>query len=349
MIEIEGKRIGPGHPPYLVAEISGNHNGKKSSAIELINAAKDSGADAIKLQTFTPDCLTFDSNNTDFIVHSGPWAGQSLYSIYKNTMTPFEWYNDLFEHAKRIGITIFSSPFSRMSLDFLDIYDPPAYKIASNELHDYFLLQSVAERQKPLFLSTGASTFQNIIDAVDLVHSCDNKNVVVLYCVSKYPTDISDANLATLMYLKEHLNVSVGLSDHSLSHTVVKTATAMGASVIEKHFTLNRDGGGPDDSFSLEPHEFLEMRQICDEITLAIGQINFPDMTELQSRSIFTRQLWSKKKIEKGETIDWSNISSIRAPAMSGAVSAKNYKGIIGTSARVTIDKHMPIFLNEVQ
>ena len=298
-VTIDGITIGSSRPPYIIAEISGNHNGDLNTALKLIDAAKASGADAVKIQTYTPDCLTLNTRKIDFKLKTGLWQGSTLYELYKTSMTPLSWHEALFSQAKKNKLTIFSSPFSVMGLEFLDRFDPVAYKIASNEANDHYLVEEIAKRNKPVIVSTGTSTFADIKDTLSIIHKCGNQQTIVLYCVSQYPTKTSDANLKTLDFLKSELDVIVGLSDHSISHTVAVTATALGASVIEKHLTLNRSAGGPDDAFSLEPSEFSEMSNRCKECFSSIGKISFPTNADLEQRSIFTRQLWSKVDIKK--------------------------------------------------
>ena len=220
-----------------------------------------------------------------------------------------------------------------------DRFDPVAYKIASNEANDHYLVEEIAKRNKPVIVSTGTSSFADIKDTLSIIQKCGNQQTIALYCVSQYPTKTSDANLKTLDFLKSELDVIVGLSDHSISHTVAVTATALGASVIEKHLTLNRSAGGPDDAFSLEPSEFLEMSNRCKECFSSIGKISFPTNADLEQRSIFTRQVWSKVDIKKGDVLSWENAER-EGPSLSGGASSKTYKKVIGFTATKNIPKH---------
>lgn len=348
MVEINGRKIGEGHRPYFIAEISGNHNGDKQLALDLISKAKDANADAVKIQTFTPDCLTFNSIKEEFKIKSGSWKGQNLYQLYKKTMTPFEWHHDLFLHAKAIGITLFSSPFSLKSLNFLKTFNPPAYKIASNEVHDFSLIENIAKEQKPIIISSGVSTVDDLKDAVKVIKNVGNDQIVILYCVSQYPTPISDANLSTLVDLKLQFKLEVGLSDHSLGFCVANVATALGACIIEKHFTIDRNNGGPDDAFSMEPNEFLQMTKACRQSFSTLGSVSYPKTHQLESRSIFTRQLWSNVDIKKGEELSWENVKSIRAPINGGGVSSREYKKVIGVKAVREIKQHSPITTTDI-
>lgn len=348
MIEINGRKIGNGYSPYFIAEISGNHNGEKQHALDLISKAKQANADAVKIQTFTPDCLTLNSNKEEFVIKSGFWKGENLYQLYKKTMTPFEWHEDLFNHAREIDITLFSSPFSLKSFDFLKCFNPPVYKIASNEAHDFNLIENIAKEQKPIIISSGVSTIDNLKDAVNVIKNVGNDKIIILYCVSQYPTPISDANLSTLIDLKEQFNLDIGLSDHSLGHRVSNVATALGACVIEKHFTTNRNNGGPDDAFSMEPDEFREMTEVCAESFEALGNVSYPTIEQLSSRSIFTRQLWSNADIKQGDELNWDNVQSIRAPSTSDGLSSREFNKVIGARAKQNIEKHSPITKEDI-
>ena len=342
-IIIGNKKIGRQFPPFVIAELSGNHYGKIDQAKKLIEAAKNAGASAVKLQTFTPNCLTLDTDDPTFELKSGNWIGKRLFDLYSETQTPLEWHDTLFEFAKQHEIIIFSSPFSVEMVNFLDGKNVPAYKVASNEAQDLRLIQAVAEKQKPVLISSGASTYAQFEKSIKAIKATGNQSIVGLYCVSAYPTPINMANVNSVGYILEKLNIEVGLSDHSLGHAAAVAAIAKGASVIEKHFTLNRSARGPDDKFSLEPDEFQSLVDNCNESWEALGVVNFPTLEQLQERNIFLRQLWTNRPITKGEKLTWSNVRSIRGPSNSGAVSAMDCEQVIGKFAMRDIGHHCPI------
>lgn len=343
IITIDGRKIGQGQPPYIIAEISGNHNGSIKRAKKLINLAKQSGACAVKLQTFTADSLTINTENPDFTLKEGTWAGNKLYDLYNKIYTPWEWFPELFIYASKIGITIFSSPFDKSAVDFLEELNVPAYKIASNELTDWPLVEAVVITGKPIILSTGTASRNDICDTIDFIRKNGGNQLVMLHCVSAYPALPEETFLQTMLDIRDNLNVICGLSDHTLGTTTSVAAVAIGANVIEKHITINRSDGGPDSSFSLEPHEFSNL---CHETKWAwdsIQGIKYGADTNLEKKGIFTRQFWSTKDIYVGDELSELNIKSIRAPANSKGVPTRYFREIYGKKAKRFIPKHSAI------
>lgn len=311
-INIDNRRIGLDYPPYIIAEMSANHNGSLSRALQIIEMAKHSGADAIKLQTYTPDTITLNCNFTDFQIKGGLWDGQTLYQLYQKAHTPYQWHKPLFDKARKIGISIFSSPFDKTAVDLLEDLNAPAYKIASFEAIDLPLIRYVAQTGKPMIISTGMANEEEIKQAVDTARENGCKKLILLHCISAYPTPATQCNLRTIVDLSSRFNVISGLSDHSLKNTVALTAIALGACVIEKHVTLNKNDKGPDSSFSLTPNE---LKNLCQETQIAwqsLGQITYQlkeaEMANLQ----FRRSLYVTNKIKKGELFSSENIRSIR-------------------------------------
>lgn len=259
-INIAGRRVGLDFAPYVIAEMSANHNGQLETALKIIESAKKAGADAVKLQTYRPDTITLDCDFDEFKIHGGLWGGRNLYELYQEAHTPWEWHKYLFEHARKIGITIFSSPFDNTAIDLLEDLNTPAYKIASFEAVDLPLIKYAAGTGKPMIISTGMADAEEIQEAIDSAREGGCKELAILHCVSGYPAPASDYNLRTIPDMIQRFGLVTGLSDHTLDNTTAIASVALGASIIEKHFTLDRSGGGPDDSFSLEP---AEMAALC--------------------------------------------------------------------------------------
>jgi len=298
---------------YIIAELSANHGGKIEIAKETIKAAKEIGANAIKLQTYTADTLTLDSDNEDFIIKGGTlWDNRKLYDLYKEAYLPWEWHEELFRYAREIGIDIFSSPFDKSAVDFLEQFNPSAYKIASFEITDYELIRYTASKGKPMIISTGIATIDEIQDAVDICRSEGNDDIILLKCTSAYPAALEDANLRTIPNLAETFGVIAGFSDHTLGTTAPIVATTLGAKVIEKHFILDKSIGGADADFSLDKEEFAQMIQAVRDTEKLLGKVDY-SMTEKKKKSRqFSRSLYVAKDIKKGELITEENIRSVR-------------------------------------
>lgn len=309
---IEGKKIGAHCAPFIIAEMSGNHMGDIDRAKRLIRAAKTAGASAIKLQTYTADTLTIDHDSAPFLIRGGLWDGYKLYDLYQEAHTPWEWHRALFEEAKKNNLTIFSSPFDHSAVDLLESLGTPLYKIASFELVDLPLIRRVAQTGKPMIMSTGNATLADIEEAVITARDHGCKELVLLHCISGYPTPAFESNLLTIKSLSDNFGCLVGLSDHSLEIGVSIAAVALGACVIEKHFTLSRSQGGSDAAFSLEPDEFALLVRNCEIAQQAIGKVSYlRTVSELKTKD-HRRSLYVVKNIKKGEKITADNVRSIR-------------------------------------
>lgn len=311
-ITIAGRKIGEDYPPYIIAELSANHNGDIKRAYKILEEAKKAGADAIKMQTYRPDTITIDSSNADFQIHGGLWDGKTLYQLYEWAHTPWDWHKPLFDYARQLGITIFSSPFDNTAIDLLEDLNAPAYKIASFEAIDISLIKYAASTGKPMIISTGMANAEEIAEAIDAARSCGCKDLAILHCVSAYPASADDYNLATLVDMKNRFNLVTGLSDHTLSNVTAIAATSLGANIIEKHVTLDKLGGGPDDSFSLEPEE---LKQLCHDSKLAwssLGKVNYTRSASEKANLQFRRSLYVVKPVKAGERVTAENVRSIR-------------------------------------
>ena len=298
---------------YIIAELSANHGGKIEIAKETIKAAKDIGANAIKLQTYTADTLTLNSDNEDFTIKGGTlWDNKTLYDLYQEAYLPWEWHKELFDYARNIDIDIFSSPFDKSAVDFLEKFNPSAYKIASFEITDYELIRYTAAKGKPIIISTGIATIDEIQDAVDICKSVGNHDIILLKCTSAYPAALEDANLLTIPNLSQTFGVISGFSDHTLGATAPVVATTLGAKVIEKHFILDKSIGGADADFSLDKKEFEEMIKAVRDAEKLMGKVDY-SMTEKKKKSRqFARSLYVSKNIKKGEIFSEDNIRSVR-------------------------------------
>ena len=346
MIKICGKKIGPGFPPYIVAELSANHNGNVETARKIIEAAKQSGADAIKVQTYTADTLTIDCDHEDFRIHGGLWDGRTLYDLYEEAHMPWEWHQPLFEHARELGITIFSSPFDSTAVDLLEDLNTPAYKIASFELVDLPLIKYVSSTGKPMILSTGMANVEEIQEAIVTAREGGCKELAILHCVSGYPAPAEDYNLRVIPDMIERFGLVTGLSDHTLNNTTAIASIAMGVSIIEKHFTLDRRSGGPDDSFSLEPHE---LKQLCEDsktVWSSLGEMNYERKKSEEGNAIFRRSLYVVKDIKAGESISKENVKSIR-PGF--GLAPKLFEQVIGRTALHDISFGTPLSLDDLE
>ncbi len=308
-MKINGRKIGDGATPYIIAEMSGNHNMDIKRAFKIIAQAKSSGADAVKLQTYKPETITLDHDSEEFIIKSGLWAGRKFFDLYAEAMTPWAWHKDLFEYAKDIDITIFSSPFDFTAVDLLEQLGAPAYKIASFEIIDIPLIKYVAQTGKPIIISTGLANEEEISEALD---AAGEGSRALLHCVSGYPSPYKDMNLATMIDMKDRYSVVTGLSDHSMGIAVPVAATVMGASIIEKHMTLSRADGGIDSDFSLEALEFKQMVDGCRHAFDAIGYVNY-DLKESEANSReYRRSIYICEDMKKGDKFTRQNVRSIR-------------------------------------
>ena len=313
MFAIANRLIGPGEPPYIVAEMSGNHNGDKARSLEIIRAIAKAGADAVKIQTYTADTITLDHDSPEFrIDNGGLWDGRTLYDLYDEAHTPWEWHQEMFDCARENGLVMFSAPFDPTAVDFLESLDCPAYKIASFEIVDLPLIRKTAATGKPLIISTGMADMDEIREAVATARDAGNEEIVVLHCVSGYPTPAADSNLGTIAHLARELGVQIGLSDHTLGTAVPVAAVALGATVIEKHVTLRRADGGPDAAFSLEPDELAGMVRDCRIAAQALGVAGFQRKPSEEQNAIFRRSLYVVADIAEGEVVTSDHVRSIR-------------------------------------
>lgn len=336
--EINGRAIGRSHPPYIVAEISANHNGDIERALALIEAAKEAGADAVKLQTYTADTMTLPLAGPDFTISGGLWDGNTLYELYKNAHTPWEWHPALFEKGREIGITVFSTPFDASAVEFLETFSPPVYKIASFELIDLPLIKRVAATGRPIIMSVGMADLGEIAEAVDAAE--DAVGLALLHCVSGYPTPPRESNLLTIPHLADAFGVVTGLSDHTLGAAASIAAVALGAAIIEKHFTFRRADGGPDSVFSLEPAEFADLVAGCRDAWDALGSVNY-HRTESETPNVkFRRSLYVVSDIAAGELFNEENLRSIR-PGY--GLPPKHLPDVLGRKAKRALTRGTPL------
>jgi len=332
---INGRSIGPKFSPYIIAELSANHNGDLQRALKTISMAKEMGADAIKLQTYTADTLTIDCDREDFQIQGGLWDGYSLYKLYEQAHTPFEWHEEMFEYARKIGITCFSTPFDESAVDLLEDLNAPAYKIASFEVVDLPLIRYVAGTGKPMIISTGMANLEEITEAIEAARGAGCKDIVLLHCISGYPAPIDQSNLRTIRDIGERFNVVLGLSDHTLGTTVSVASVALGACVIEKHVTLSRADKGPDSDFSLEPAELKRLCVESKDAWAALGMAGYERKPVEESSMKFRRSIYVVKSIRTGETFTADNIRRIR-PGF--GLAPKYIDEILGKSATCDID-----------
>lgn len=309
---IAGRPIGPDHPPFVIAELSGNHNGRIERALALIDACADAGAEAVKLQTYTADTITIDHDGPEFTVHVGLWAGRTLYDLYSEACTPFEWHAELFAHARTRGLIVFSSPFDETAVDLLQSLDAPAYKIASFEVVDLPLIARAAQTGRPLIISTGMTQPDEIAAAVATAHAHGAGGVSLLHCVSAYPASYADANLRMVPKLAADFDCVSGLSDHTPGTAAAVAAVALGACIIEKHVTLARADGGPDAAFSLEPDELARLVADCRSAFEALGSAAYARAPEETANKQFRRSLYVIRNVERGARLTTADVRSIR-------------------------------------
>ena len=326
-ISIDGRKIGTDYAPYIIAEMSANHNGSIENAFKIIEQAKRCGADAVKLQTYTADTITLNSRAPEFMIRGTLWDGQSLHELYQKAHMPWDWHKPLFDFAREQGITIFSSPFDFSAVDLLESLNAPAYKIASFEMVDLPLIRYVAQTGKPMIISTGMADADEIAEAVETAKSAGCRELVVLHCVSGYPAPAADYNLRTLPDMAARFGTLVGLSDHTFDNTTAVASVVLGACVIEKHFTLDRNGGGADDSFSLEPDGLQALCRDSKTAWQALGRVHYGLKSSEQGNVQFRRSLYFVKDLQKGDTIDETCIRSVR-PGF--GIAPKHFDELIG-------------------
>lgn len=339
-IRVKKRLIGDNYPCYVIAEMSGNHAGDLNRAIEIIQAAKESGADCIKLQTYTPDTITINCSNEYFQVKKDTWQGEKLYELYQKAYTPWEWQGRLKDVADEVGIDFLSTPFDRTAVDFLENLGVDFYKIASFELVDIPLIKYVASKGKPIILSTGMGSLGEIEEAVNTVQSQGNENICLLKCSSAYPAVPEDMNLKTIQNLKETFGIPAGLSDHSLGSIGAVTAVAMGANVIEKHFCISRNIENPDASFSMEPSEFKTMVKDIRTAEKAMGKVSYQLSEKEANNKVFRKSIFVIKDIIQGEILNEENIRVIR-PGY--GLEPKYYDDIVGKKAAKDIERGTPL------
>lgn len=338
-VVIAGRPIDATRPPYVVAELSGNHGGSLDRAIAMIDAAADAGADAVKLQTYTADTLTIDHDGPGFLLTGGLWKGRTLHDLYAEAHTPWEWHAPLFTHAAARGLAIFSAPFDETAVELLEGLDAPAYKIASFELNDLPLIRRAARSGKPVILSTGMATLAEVAEAVEVVRAA-GAPLLLLHCVSGYPTPPEDCDLRTIPHLAAAFDAPVGLSDHTSGHAVPVAAAALGAVMVEKHFTLSRADGGVDAAFSLEPHEFKAMAEAVRDGWRALGRINYAAAPSEAGGREYRRSLYVVADVAAGEPLTPANIRSIR-PGF--GLAPKHWDSLLGRPAARDLKRGEPL------
>lgn len=344
-ITIDGRPIGPAHPPYVVAEISGNHNGELSRARQLVAAAAQAGASAVKLQTYTADTITLDHDGPEFTLREGLWAGRRLYDLYEQAHTPWEWHAELFALGREVGITVFSAPFDPSAVELLESLGAPAYKIASFEIVDVPLIDVVARTGKPMILSTGMATLDEIAEAVDAARAGGCRELALFHCISGYPTPPDELNLLAIQRLAEEFQVPVGLSDHTLGTTAAVAAAALGAALIEKHFTVRRADGGPDAAFSAEPDELAELCTATATAWSARGDGAIQRTPSEADNARLRRSLYVVEDVEEGQLLTTDNIRSIRP---GGGLPPKYLWQVVGRPASRALRRGTPLELSMV-
>ena len=339
-VVIDGRRIGPDHSPYVICEISGNHNGSLDRALALIDAAADTGCDAIKLQTYTPDTLTLDCDGPGFRIEGGPWDGRTLHDLYAEAHTPYGWHAALFDRARARGVTVFSTPFDETAIDLLEGLGAPAYKIASFEATDHGLIAAAARTGKPLIISTGLASFEEIGAAAETARANGCSQLVLLHCISAYPAPVDQANVRTVPHLAEAFGCVSGLSDHTLGSAASVASIALGGAVIEKHFTLARADGGPDAGFSLEPAEFAALVRDCKDAWAALGHASSERKPAEAANAQFRRSLYVADDVAEGAALTPGNVRSIR-PGF--GLAPVHLPSVLGRAAARPLSKGEPL------
>ena len=311
-ISIDGRKIGSAYPPYIIAELSANHNGVLQKALNTITEARKRGADAIKLQTYTADTMTIDSDAEDFYIRGGLWDGYKLYDLYKEAQTPFEWHKAMFEHARKIDITCFSTPFDETAVDLLEDINVPAYKVASFEATDLPLIKYIASAKKPMIMSTGMANFEEIEEMVATARDAGCNELMLLHCISSYPAPVDQSNLMTIPDMQKRLGVQIGLSDHTVSNVASIVATALGATLIEKHFIIDRNDKGPDSEFSIEPEELEALCKETKDAWFSLGTAGYERKPAEEPNIKFRRSVYFIKDMKAGEIITHDHIRRIR-------------------------------------
>jgi pseudaminic acid synthase len=346
-ITINNRKIGEGYPVYIIAEMSANHHQDFHQAVSILKEAAKAGADAVKLQTYTPDTLTIPCDKDFFRIDNGRiWGGKNLYDLYREAYTPWEWQPRLKQEADRLGIDLFSSPFDPTAVDFLEQMNVPAYKIASFEIVDIPLIQYIARTGKPMILSTGMASQNEIREAVNTIHRAGNSEVALLKCTSAYPATVEEMNLRTIAHMTDHFKIPVGLSDHTLDDISAIAAVALGACIVEKHITLSRSSSGPDSSFSMEIHEFERMVKSIRLAEKSLGAISYQPSQKEQANRMFRRSLFAVAEIRKNEVLTHENVRSIR-PAH--GLHTRYLPEIIGRKASRDIEYGTPISWELIQ
>ena len=345
-VSIDGRIIGDGEPPYIIAELSGNHNGDIERAFRLMEAAKAAGSDAVKIQTYSADTITIDHNGPGFLIESGLWQGRTLYDLYQQAHTPWAWHEALFEKGRELGVTVFSSGFDPTAIDFLAELGAPAYKVASFEIVDLALIEKAASKGKPLIISTGLATRTEIGEAVAAARLGGCDEIALLHCTSGYPTPPEDSNLATLPDLAASFGCVTGLSDHTLGIAVPIGAVALGAAIIEKHVTLRRADGGPDAAFSLEPEDLADLVANCRTAFDAIGRVTYDRAPSEESNLVFRRSLYVVENIAAGDNFTSENVRSIR-PAH--GLAPKHLPNILGRRATRDLARVTPLAWDAIE
>lgn len=341
-IRIGNRPIGPGHPPYLIAEMSGNHNGSLDRALAIVEACAAAGADAVKLQTYTPETMTLDSREPGFVVRDpgGPWDGRSLFELYRDAQTPWDWHEPIFKRCRQLGMQAFSSPFDRTAVEFLERLQVPAYKVASFENIDLPLIRAVARTGKPVIISTGMASTEEIGEAVEAARGAGARELVLLKCTSSYPAPPEHSNLATISDLRARFGALAGISDHTLGIGAAVAAVALGAVVIEKHVTLSRAEGGVDSAFSLEPHELKSLIEEARRAWQSVGRVAYgPGPNEKESMR-FRRSLWIVRDVAAGGVLGADDVRSLR-PA--GGLSPKHLESSLGRRVKRAVKRGTPL------
>lgn len=333
-ITIDGRMISPNHPPYIIAEVSANHNGNFEAALAMLDHAKQAGADAVKLQTYTPATMTIDGESDEFLIKGGLWNGRRLYDLYEEAHTPWDWHKPLFNHAREIGLTVFSTPFDNTAVDLLEDLGAPAYKIASFEAVDLPLIRYVAGTRKPMIISTGMASEEEIVEAIGTAREGGCDEIAILHCISGYPAPADEYNLRTIPDMIERFGLVTGLSDHTLDNTTAIASVALGAALIEKHFTLDRNGGGPDDSFSLEPPELAALCRDAKTAFAALGNVGY-GLKPIEKANIqFRRSIYFVKDLKAGEVISPDALRSVR-PGY--GLAPKHFDALIGRKVKADV------------